>query len=204
MLIFFLIIICLFSSAGFDETFLNSWEREIDEKSCCHFGGVNYLKALIWVSFKLRQGYRTCQGWSLLNFSLLFYLNIGACMCAHVDVHVCTCICACVCLDTRRSDNNFAVASWVPFTLILLFNFYLFFENFIKVCNVSWSHPSLMFAVSAYHCISLSTSSSPFIILFVNLHFNPQNPISIAHKDMSVGVGNLLEATLLIKSDSFF
>lgn len=127
MLIFFLIIICLFSSAGFDETFLNPWEREIDEKSCCHFGGVNYLKALIWVSFKLRPGYRTRQGWSLLNFSLLFYLNIGACMCAHVDVHVCTCICACVCLDIRRSDNNFAVASWVPFTLILLFNFYLLF-----------------------------------------------------------------------------
>lgn len=44
---FFLIIICLFSSAGFDKTFLNPLEQEIDEKSCCHFGGVNYLKALI-------------------------------------------------------------------------------------------------------------------------------------------------------------
>lgn len=162
------------------------------------------MKALIWVSFKLRPGYRTRQGWSLLNFSLLFYLNIGACMCAHVDVHVCTCICACVCLDIRRSDNNFAVAPWVLFTLILLFNFYLLFlwkfHKSLQCLLIS----SITHVCRTYHCISLSTSSSPFIILFVNLHFNPQNPISIAHKDMSVGVGNLLEATLLIKSDSFF
>lgn len=136
-----------YNNVYFVETYLNPWEREIDKKSCCHFGGINYLKALIWVSFKLGPVYRTRHGWSFLNFSLLFYLNICACVCAHVDVHVCTCICACVCLYIRRSDNNFAVASWVLFILILLFNFYLFFENFIKVDNVFWSHSSLMFAV---------------------------------------------------------
>lgn len=56
---------------------------------------------------------------------------------------------------------------------------------------------------SCSHYISLPTSCFSFIILFTNLHFNPQSPISTAHKHVRVDVGNLLETTLLIKSDSF-
>lgn len=126
------------------------------------------MKALIWVSFKLRPVYRTCHGWSLLNFS--FILSQYLCF------HVCSCGCTCA---------------------------YLYMCICVFVYTEVWQLCCSFLGTVHFDYISLSTLWPPFIILFVNLHFNPQNQISIAHKHIRVGVGKLLEATLLIKSDSF-